>query len=68
MNEQESEPHQVKLNSQQVIDRIEVKDYFQQQQNDCSIQVLQPSEMRRTVSATTLKGGHQYLITKYFSS
>ncbi|KAH6935735.1 hypothetical protein HPB50_008676 [Hyalomma asiaticum] len=38
----------VRLTSQQVIDRIdEVKDYFQLQQDDCSVEVLQLSEMQR---------------------
>lgn len=68
-SEQEGEPPKVKLTSQQVIDRIEeVKDYFQQQQDDCSVQVMQLIEMRRKVTASTLNGGRQSLITKFFSS
>lgn len=68
-SEQEGEPPKVKLTSQQVIDRIKVvKDYFQQQQDDCSVQVMQLIEMRRKVTASTLNGGRQSLITKFFSS
>lgn len=66
-SEQEGEPQKAKLTSQQVIDRIEeVKDYFQQQQDDCSVQVFQLIETRRKVTASTLNGGRQSLITKFF--
>lgn len=55
-NEQENEPHAVTLTSQQVIDHIEVvKEYFQQQQDDCSVQMLQPTEIQCKVIAPSLK-------------
>ncbi|KAH6933277.1 hypothetical protein HPB50_013931 [Hyalomma asiaticum] len=52
-SEHEDEFPAVRLTSQQVIDRIdEVKDYFQLQQDDCSVEVFQLSEMRHKCVAT----------------
>lgn len=49
-SKQENELHAVRLISQQVIDCTEEdKEYSQQRQDDCSIQVLQLAEMRRKV-------------------
>lgn len=68
-SEQENEPHAARLTSQQVVDHIEeVKEYFQHQQDDCSGQVLQLTEMHHKVIASPLKGARQFLIIKFFSS
>ncbi|KAH7973318.1 hypothetical protein HPB52_024126 [Rhipicephalus sanguineus] len=57
-----------KLSSSQAIDYIEaVKGYFlQQQQGDCSAEVLQLTEMQHKVTAASLAGAKQALITHYF--
>ncbi|KAL1415174.1 hypothetical protein MTO96_029690 [Rhipicephalus appendiculatus] len=57
----------VKLSSSQAMDYIEaLKGYFLQQQADCSTEVLQLTEMQHKVTAASLSGAKQALITQYF--
>lgn len=57
----------VKLSSSQAMDYIEaLKAYFLQQQGDCSAEVLQLTEMQHKVTAASLSGAKQALITQYF--
>ncbi|KAH7954526.1 hypothetical protein HPB49_019400 [Dermacentor silvarum] len=56
----------VKLSSSQAMDYIEaLKGYFLQQQGDCSAEVLQLTEMQHKVTASSLAGAKQALITQY---
>ncbi|KAH6919479.1 hypothetical protein HPB50_029532 [Hyalomma asiaticum] len=56
----------VKLSSSQAMDYIEaLKGYFLQQQGGCSAEVLQLTEMQHKVTASSLAGAKQALITQY---
>uniref|UniRef100_A0A147BDF0 Putative tick transposon n=1 Tax=Ixodes ricinus TaxID=34613 RepID=A0A147BDF0_IXORI len=56
----------VKLTSSQALEHIEaLKGYFVQQQHDCSAEVLQLTQMQHKVTAASLAGARQALITQY---
>lgn len=57
----------VKLSLSQAIHYTEVlKGYFLQHQGDCSAEVLQLTEMQQKVTAASMAGAKQALITQYY--